>query len=80
MRTRAFERQGQASWLGRRGRNGSASDPGRQSPHTALLVLEQLSFWRRRRRPQSRQGLHFCRPRCSLKRPLRQGRHRASSP
>ncbi|TNN69761.1 hypothetical protein EYF80_019993 [Liparis tanakae] len=51
-----------------------------QSPHTALLVVEQLSFWKRLMSPQSRQGLHFCRLRSSLKRLLRQGTHRASSP
>lgn len=56
------------------------TDPGRQSPHTALLVLEQLPFWERLIRPQSRQGLHFCRLRSSLKRLLRQGKHRAPSP
>lgn len=56
------------------------SHPGRQSPHTALLVVEQLPFWKRLMSPQSRQGLHFCRLRSSLKRLLRQGTHRASSP
>lgn len=56
------------------------TDPGRQSPHTALLVVEQLPFWKRLTSPQSRQGLHFCRLRSSLKRLLRQGTHRASSP
>lgn len=56
------------------------TDPGRQSPHTALLVLEQLPLWKRLIRPQSRQGLHFCRLRSSLKRLLRQGTHRAPSP
>lgn len=57
-----------------------SSHPGRQSPHTALLVVEQLPFWKRLMSPQSRQGLHFCRLRSSLKRLLRQGTHRASSP
>lgn len=57
-----------------------STHPGRQSPHSALLVVEQLPFWERLMSPQSRQGLHFCRPRSSLKRLLRQGTHRASSP
>lgn len=36
-----------------------ATYPGRQSPQTASLVAEQLAFWKRLSRAQSRHGLHF---------------------
>ena len=40
-------------------RGGLATYPGRQSPQTASPVAEQLAFWKRLSRAQSRHGLHF---------------------